>query len=47
MAKRKKKLTPDERERARAELTDVQREVRALIETLRVKIARRRPPEAA
>ena len=46
MAKRKKKLTPDERGRLRAELDDVQREVRALIDFLRTKLGEKRPADA-
>jgi flagellar motor switch protein FliM len=46
MAKRKRTLTPAERARVNAELNEVQREVRALMETLRLKIAKRRPPKA-
>jgi len=43
MAKKKRKLTAEERGRLRAELDDVQREVRALIDFLRTKLQETRP----
>jgi hypothetical protein len=41
MAKRKKKLTPEERERLLADLEEVQRELRSVIDLLRDRLNRK------
>jgi hypothetical protein len=42
MAKKKRRLTANERDRIKAELTEVQRDVRALIDVLKAKIVEKR-----